>query len=351
MKILILNGDLSRAGGTERVSSLLANELSESGYEIVCVDFINGGDPFFNVSTQITMDFVFDRPVRPLFNYIQAVWKISALVKRHQPDVFISVESMLCLFSIPALAKKNVRHLCWEHFNFFNDNGKLGRKVARKLAARFCSDIVTLTERDKEEWQKNLDIKGNILSIPNPCAFPLSSHNLESKNLLAVGGLVEVKGFARLLDAWALVKEKNGFILNIVGDGPLFQKLKEKVHSLGIDSTVVFHGKQTDIASYYREASIFCLSSDFEGFPMVLLEAQAFGLPTVSFDCLTGPAEILDSTGSLLVKNNDIQAFSDAIQKLILSNQLRAEISLAMHEKAKHYQPSLVVQQWLELLS
>ncbi len=109
-------------------------------------------------------------------------------------------------------------------------------------------------------------------------------------------------------------------------------------------------GNTSNVSKYYKEAEIFCLSSRFEGFGMVLIEALAFGLPIVSFDCEVGPAEILEDTGSILVAQNNTKQFSQSLIKLMNNDSERKVISTASKEKAKIYQPENIIKQWIELI-
>ncbi|WP_261863585.1 glycosyltransferase [Psychrobacter sp. JCM 18900] len=119
---------------------------------------------------------------------------------------------------------------------------------------------------------------------------------------MAVGGLTQIKGFDMLLEAWVQVNSSMpDWKLVIVGEGEDRNKITGFIERAKLTESVCLVGNTSHISRYYEQAEIFCLSSRFEGFPMVLLETLAFGLPVVSFDCDTGPAEILKGTGSLLV--------------------------------------------------
>ena len=109
-------------------------------------------------------------------------------------------------------------------------------------------------------------------------------------------------------------------------------------------------GNTDNVGQYYEQAEIFCLSSRFEGFPMVLLETLAFGLPVVSFDCDTGPAEVLENTGSILVAQNDKPQLSTSLIDLMNNEEQRRIISLRSKEKAEVYQPENIINQWVTLL-
>jgi len=353
MRVLILGGNFDNAGGTERVGSMLSNGLSEAGYEIILASLSCGEKPFFPIDKDIKIVSLFNTPGRALYRTPSIVYKIRELLKEERIDTMIVVETMLVLFTLPAVLGLPVKHVCWEHFNFNTDLGKKGRPIARQLAARYCDSIVTLTERDKEYWLKGTHHKSQITAIANPCPFPVQQYIKEgnTKIVLAVGRLTYQKGFDLLLESWVQVhKLMPDWTLKIVGEGNDRIKLTNFIEKNELTNSVELVGNTNDISKYYREAEIFCLSSRFEGFGMVLIEALAFGLPIVSFDCEVGPAEILENTGSILVPQNNIGQLTYSLVELMSNDEQRKIISSKSKEKAQIYQPENIISQWIDLL-
>lgn len=353
MRVLFLGGNFNNTGGTERVGSLVANGLSEAGYEIVLASMSGGDKPFFPLNKEIKVTSLFNSPGRTLYRTPSLIYKIRKLLKSEKIDVLIVVETMSVLFTLPAVIGLPVKHICWEHFNFKSDLGKKGRRLARQLAARYCDSVVTLTERDKEYWLAGTQHKNQITAIPNPCPFPVqdNAYPEHSKIILAVGRLVNIKGYDFLLQAWLkVIKYAPDWQLKIVGEGEERASLSQFIADNNLADSVELVGNTDNVQKYYEQAAIFCLSSRFEGFPMVLLETLSFGLPVVSFDCDTGPAEILDGTGSKLVKPNDTDLLADGLNELIADIDLREDISKKSKEKAKQYQSEKIIETWVELL-
>ena len=353
MKVLILGGNFNNTGGTERVGSMLANGLSEAGYEIVLGSIAYGDKPFFPINKDINVISLFNSPGRTLYRTPNIIYKIRKLLKEERIDTLIVVETMSILFTLPATLGLPVTHICWEHFNFNSDLGKKGRRVARQLAARYCDSVVTLTERDKGYWLKGTQHKSQITAIANPCPFPVQEYIKEenTKIVLAVGRLTYQKGFDMLLDAWIQVnKSMPDWTLKIVGEGEDRAKLTNFIKKNKLTDSVELVGNTDDVGQYYKEAEIFCLSSRFEGFPMVLLETLAFGLPIVSFDCDTGPAEVLEDTGSILVPQSDTNKLALSLIDLMSDNQQRKKISIRSKEKAQIYQPENIINKWISIL-
>ena len=354
MRIMLLFGSFSNSGGTERVGSLIANGLSKAGHKIIATSIsCDDKKPFFPLEKNIKLISLFKSSGRALYRAPVISYKLRKLILNEKVDVLIVIETMAVLFTLPAVAGISVKHICWEHFNFNNDLGKKGRRFARQLAARYCDSVVTLTERDKEYWIQGTKHKNQITAIPNPCPFPVQKNSsCDSKIVLAVGRLVHIKGYDLLLKAWLKVaNEAPDWKLKIVGEGEERDSLTRFIIDNSLSDSVELVGKTNDVKKYYEQAEIFCLSSRFEGFPMVLLETLSFGLPVVSFDCDTGPAEILNETGSILIEPYDTNLLAAGLLKLMDDADLRKSISLKSKEKAKQYQPSKIIEEWVSLIN
>ena len=353
-KICFLVGNLSNSGGTERVTTLIANNLVEySKYEILILSIVDGKIPFFDLDPTISITSIHDKKISFKSHYVSTVWNIRKFVQEKKIDTLIVVDSVACIFTIPALLGLKIKHICWEHFNFKHNNGVKSRDLARHLAARYCDNVITLTETDKLFWHDSLNkIKAKITTIANPCPYNIQDYEkTNSKVVLAVGRLSSQKGFDRLLECWIQVNRiVPDWKLKIVGDGDYRDKLSEFIKHHQLTDSVELVGKTDNVSKYYQEADIFCLSSRYEGFPMVLLETLAFGLPVISFDCETGPAEILANTDSILVPQGNIDLLASSLINLMKNEEKRKVISIKSKEKAKLYQPQSIIQHWIKLL-
>lgn len=355
--ICFLIGNLNNSGGTERVTSLIANGLSEQAdYEVSILNFFDGTHPAFAINSEISLFSLFNKKKSMQSMFLVAIFRIRKFIIEHNIDTLIVVDSISCVFTVPALFGLKVNHICWEHFNFLNNNGSRFRDIGRKLAAKYCDTVITLTNRDKGLWKHGLQkISSNLICIPNPTPFKSNAHIPQKsfKMVLAAGRLTYVKGFDFLLEAWAIVcKDNDDWILQIAGGGEEDQKLRALSKSLNIDDRVIFLGQKNNIEEYYKESSFFCLTSRNEGLPMVLLEAQSFGLPIVAFDCDTGPSEIIEhnKTG-LLVNNGDIK---DLSLKLLQIMNIKDEDFILMSrlslEKSKQFNVCNILKKWVDIV-
>ena len=155
------------------------------------------------------------------------------------------------------------------------------------------------------------------------------------------------------MEAWKIIASKRSdWTLKLVGEGEQKKALMNQCKALGIESTVVFEGATQNMAKAYCDSSLFLLTSRFEGFGLVLAEAMQCGVPCVSFDCPHGPADIIDNgKNGMLVENGNIEAFADAVLKLIDDEELRTRMGKAAIEKAKAYLPETIMPQWITLFN
>lgn len=353
LRIGFLTGTLNTMGGTERMAVTLANALAEHGFESSVLS-LWGRSSCFPLHPAVTHDAIFSE--RPSYKraYVRTVMGIRQYAKRHDIDVLVLVDTMLTLFTVPALAGLGVRQIAWEHFHFDENLGRRARPLARRLAARACNEIVVLTERDRARWIEALQPKNRVVSIRNPLSFPMPEQLAprDTKTVLAVGRLTHQKAFDVLLKAWAEVsKYAPDWKLLIAGEGEDRADLEALRQQLGLESSVTLPGTYADVTTVYRQASIFCLSSRYEGLPLVLIEAMAYGLPIVSTDCKTGPHELFGGTdAAVLVPVDDPTALAAQLLSVINNPEEATRLGAAARSKAREYALDHVVQQWLALL-
>lgn len=375
---MIVYYGLNNGAGIERVCSMIANGLSESGHEVIVGSYGPSDKPFFPLNKNINIIPLLDFPNNSLgrlpitaykikninntayrlrnkiYDVPYTIYNIRKLLKKERIDIIIAVDIMSVQFTLPATLGLKIKHIAWEHFNFSNEY--ISKDIIfRKLAARYCDSVITLTEEDKKCWLENTNHNSQIRNIPNPCPFPIQDINSDKKTekiVLAVGRLYDHKGFDLLLQSWIKVtKIMPEWKLKIVGEGVERAKLTEFIEENRLTDSVELVGKTNDISKFYKEAQIFCLSSRVEGFGMVLTEALAFGIPIVSFDCGPGPAEVLKDTGSILVPKNDVNQFALSLIDLMQDEQSRKAISLKGKKKVEIYQPDNIINEWLELIN
>lgn len=352
-KIAFLINDLSHAGGTERVTTVIANELHKIGYHIVIYILNPSETSFFELNDKIKIKSINKNGTSGVKKLLTGVFRLWNEVRNDDIDILISVDSTLSLYALPATItrKKRTKNICWEHFNFMSNLDKKSRDIGRKISALYSDKVVVLTDQDKGFWENSFGTtRGNIIRIHNPSAFSLEDvYSPDSRTILCVGRLVEQKGFDLILKAWKLLPRDLDWELVIVGDGPQKVFLETYISENNLDN-VRLVPSTLNIKEYYNKAGVFCLPSRFEGYVLVLVEALTFALPSIAFDCETGPAEIMQNDSGILVPKENVEIFADKISMLINDSELRGKYSERAFMQAKNFSITSISRQWVDLI-
>jgi glycosyltransferase involved in cell wall biosynthesis len=237
-----------------------------------------------------------------------------------------------------------------EQMHLHAHSGSLKRAMKRlypKLDA-----LAVLTERDLQEYQKLLSGGLRLVAIPNTARqMPGPKADLAARTVLAAGRLTRQKGFDLLIDAFErVVSAHPDWRLRICGRGHLGADLRRDVKERGLSEVIELPGPR-DLAEEMAQASIFVLSSRFEGFPLVLLEAMSKGMAVVSFDCPTGPGDAVDDhRNGILVPPQDVEGLAAGITELIEDEDLRRRCAEAAVETARSYSVDAIGPKWEALL-
>lgn len=228
---------------------------------------------------------------------------------------------------------------------------KIRAKMDERLVSKFDSFVV-LTEEDAEMWG---DVP-NIKVIPNAAKFISSGYSsCQNKRVIAVGRLDYQKSFDRLIEAWALVQQTDKYSdwhLDIFGQGEWRNMLQQMIDERGLQDRVTLNKPTKDIAKEYASSSMLVMSSHYEGFPMVMIEAMACGLPVVTFDYKCGPRDIIDhEINGLLVKDGDIEGLAQALMRLMNADELRQKMGEKARLVVDRYSEEKVMSKWQELYS
>lgn len=211
--------------------------------------------------------------------------------------------------------------------------------------------LVVLTEYDKADWEK----AGcrNVACIPNPCCLDGLEIPMESKKkiVLAVGRLHEQKGFDLLLQAWQPIEKTHSeWTLRIVGEGPKRAELENQIKYLHLQH-VVLSGRTNDVVNEYAQASLFVLSSRYEGLPLAMMEAMWSGVPCVAFDCPQGARALIETSRGWLVPNGDVEALAQQIIYCFShANEAQARAKEAQQFVQEHYSEAQIMPQWVQII-
>lgn len=359
-KILFVTGSQSKSGGVERACADLANQLAlDPNNELIVLSAMQGQVSFFSVSTQIKLEEIYSSARSLQIYAIDYICRLRSFIKKFNPDIIIIVESFLAVFVLPATIGVSSLVINWEHFGAHTSLGTPLRRLARRAAARFCDHIVVLTDADLKLWLKKYRMNSGRISVIrniNPMYQHTSENSLpkDSKVVLAVGRLEHQKGFDLLLDAWKKipVSSRDGWCLRIVGEGSMRAQLEAQLSKLDIQKEVELPGRINDIATEYRNAGIFVLSSRYEGFVLAMMEAMTFGLPIISFDCPTGPREIINpNQNGILVNYMDVNLLARELEVMMLSPELRRNLGSQCRNTILDYAPAKIVENWKALFN
>lgn len=358
MKLLYITNGITGAGGLERVLAVKASLLAEEmGYEVNILSLNEEGkDPFFEFSPKISRHSIplGGHPLHYINSYRNG---IQQMVRDIRPDIISVCDDGLKGFFIPAILGSGIPVIYERHVSKLTEIGagqsrlskifsSLKFRLMNHLAKSF-DRFVVLTEGNTKEWTLN-----NMKVIQNPLPFyPDEVSTLRNKKVIAVGKQSYQKAYDLLLESWAMLPEElKDWQLHIYGKKNESLRLDDLAGKLGIGQRVFFHSPTRDIEKEFLESSVFVLSSRFEGFGMVIIEAMACGLPVVSFDCPHGPADIIThGTDGFLARNGDTEELSRYLSLLMGDITLRQQFGISGRETARQFLPQTVVKQWDDL--
>lgn len=351
MKIMICVNNLTN-GGAERVASLWANGFSKRGNEVHLVICDNNKEKSYPLSEEIKVHNIF-KEGKAVSRYLRKIWSIHSLMRSIRPDVAIAVlrpwNKWLPLAAIGLKTKLiNTEHNSFERPESAPMTSTL--KFEKYWLNKLYDGITVLTERDKTVYGDKIR---PVFVLPNPLAFsPIKEINQKKNVILAVGrcDVWHYKGFDNLLRAWGMIaKDFPLWQLRIVGNANI--KTKSFLHSIAedhhINEQVQFVSFKKDVVQEYRDASIFVLSSRYEGFGLVLIEAMSQGCACVACDYKGRQREIIGSEeAGLLCEPEDNEQLAAAIKRLIVDEKLRESIQANAIERSRYFSLDNTMKRW-----
>lgn len=372
MKLIYCTHSLCNPGGMERV---LLNKVTwlcaNTDWEIKIVTTDQNGRPLFYpvpdgvVMIDLDINYSNDNDkgvLTKITGYLRRrrlhKERLTELLMREKADVVVSLYPSESSF-IPYI-KDGSKKVLELHFNKFfrlqyNRTGLLGlidrwrTRQDERIVRRF-DKFVVLSQEDKGYWGKMRNLK----VIPNAALFMAENYSDVSRHrVIAVGRLDYQKGFDRLIEAWRIIHQHEDckdWTLDIFGQGEWKERLQDMIEACGLQDCVKLNAPTKQIGREYANSSMLVMSSNYEGFPMVMIEAMACGLPAVSFDFKCGPKDIIQhGVNGLLVKNGDIQGLADVMMHLMADEQLRQRMSAEARKVVETYSEEVVMRKWLEL--
>lgn len=366
LRILIALPSLA-AGGAERVGANLAKMWCDEGHEVRVVTFSSPADDFYHLDGRVSRRSLGLR--EPSGNLAVAVWNTARRVlgvrrELRDFDAHVAIGLMSAANTITGLAAvgTNCKAIGCEHTHPPMQPLGRARELVRTLAYRTLAAVVALTEASAD-WLRRNTLASNVYVIPNAAVWPLPSGEpvlstdlvckAGRKILLAVGRLEPVKAHDVLITAFANVApEQKDWDLVILGEGRLRPELELLIDQLGMTGRVFLPGRVGNLDAWYGKASLFAMTSQYEGFPSSLLEAMSSGVAALSVDCDTGPRDIIrDKTDGVLVPNHDLQALQQQLASLMGNERERARLASAAQEVRDRFSEARVRDLWAELFA
>lgn len=369
MKIVYSILGTYNSGGMERVLSNKANYLAALGYEVVIITTDQRGreSNFFlhqNISQiDLGINYTDDHNLsllHKIFSYRnkQRIHRreLTEILEKLKADIVISMfdHDVTFLHQIKDGSKKVLEiHFSRYKRIQYNTTGlskviNIYRMKQDLSLAKKYERFVVLTQEDSMNW-KGLD---NIIVIPNAHTFwPSKKASLIRKRAIAVGRFDYQKGFDDLIKAWKIIAVKYPeWKLDIYGEGPLKQKMKFQIYEMHLSNHIFLHNPIKNIMKAYMNSGIVLMTSRYEGLPMVLLEAQACGLPVVSYACKCGPRDIIsENKNGFLVAEGDIVGFADKVCLLLGDDLRRMEMGRRAREMSRNFSEERIMKHWLKL--
>lgn len=350
-KIAIVIADMAAPGGAEKVAADLAEEFHSRKHDVTVIKFENYGDiPRFSYpgrTIQLNLPSREGGFPRQLLTLVKRAWYFRKVFKQEKFD---HIFSFLEASNVPcALASREAvlsMHL---------DPDKMTPHEWRAVKWFYprAKRVITVSQQMRELLIKRAHL-GNVKTIYNPVNTRLIHEKsqepiaIEGRFILGVGRLERQKRFDLLIDAFAQTQAQQECKLVIVGRGSQQEALEQQISSLGMQERIILAGFEVNPYKYMAKAEFQVMSSDYEGYPLVLIEALSLGCPIVSTDCPTGPREIIRSgENGLLVETGNADALASGIDELLSKPALREQMRHKAKESVNANDIAVVADAWL----
>lgn len=373
MHILYIYSELTIKGGADKIIIEKANYFVRHGYEVTIVTEAQMGRPLaFPLDSSvkhIDMGLNFNEQyrhgsLRRLWIYLKLMSQykriLSTILMKENADIAITtlgrsisilpyVNDKSVKIGEAHTTKRNLRSL-----HLLECRGGIHKYVANFMRWKMernishLKSLVLLTPEDANDWSSIVETH----VIPNPISLiPSVPASLNNKQVLMVGRYNDAKGYDYLIDAWAIVHHRHpDWILNVYGSGELHDQVVKWISVKHLEKTIILHEPTSEIIERYLESSICVLSSRYEGFSLVIVEAMSCGVPCVSFDSPHGPRNIIrNGEDGIIVEYLNSQALADGICSLIENVKLRKELGSNARKNVIRFSEEVVMKQWDDL--
>ena len=343
-------------GGAERVMSIMANHWVAKGWQITLFTYDDGSEPPAYGLDPAVIHRPLDlkggstNPIRAVASNLKRLFVLRRAIRESAPEVVISFLDVVNVRTILAGIGLGVPVIVSEHIDPAQHRIGVVWRVLRRVSYRYAASVIALTTDALGYFSAAVRRKGYV--IPNPIALPVESNRTgvvkRDRTIVGMGRLTYQKGFERLLHAFSFIARKHPeWSLIIWGEGAGRAALEILRDELGLQGRVSFPGWTGEPFMEMRRAGLFVLSSRYEGFGMVLGEAMACGAPVVSFDCASGPSEIIrDGVDGVLVPPGDVRALATVMDRLLADESERDRLGGRAVEVVSRFDKEKVMGMW-----
>lgn len=350
--------DIHYIGGVERVTVNMANYYVTAGHRVTILSLSRKKDlNFFNLDERVVihyLNFHFENGFN-LPQKIASVFKVNSYLKKIKEQAIVIATGTSYPSSLLAMLprRKNLKTIGFQHATYASARHIWG--LLRWLFFSRLDAVVSLVECDLPDLKKH---NSNCWVIPNALHFyPEKFAKLENKTILTIGRMHPEKGYDLLIKVFEKFTVTHpDWRFKILGDGPLKNEIIESIEKTGFKERIEILPPSDQIYDHFLEASIYLMPSRVEPFGMVLLEAQACGLPVVAFNCPTGPAEIItnftdgcNNADGFLIHPFDLDEMNSKLHELCTNPELRKSLGHNGHENVKRFAPEAIYQKWDQL--
>ncbi len=352
-------------GGAERVTANLANHWAEKGWRVTVVTLASRSLDFYELHpavNRIALDLAGEsgNAFVALARNLRRVFALRRVLRQVQPDVVLAMMSSAnILLALAATGLKRIATVGSERIHPPQyPLGSIWESLRADLYGRLAA--VTSLTQESAAWLRQHTKAKKIAVIPNAAPYPLPVQQpyLEPeillggrRMLLAVGRLCEQKQFDLLIRVFQrLLKEFPDWALVILGEGPDRKALEEQIQGADLSERILLPGRAGNIGQWYEAADLYVMTSRFEGFPNTLAEAMAHGCAAVSFDCDTGPRDIIrHEVDGLLVPPGDEVALENSLSRLMADETLRRQFADRAIEARERFSIEKIAGMWEQL--
>lgn len=356
-RLCLVDFNMSVLGGVEKVTSVMANELSKY-YKVYIVSITNGKNGCkYKIDNKIEISSLANGELRLRDAIVKGNIELRKYFNDNKIDVAILMGTYAAIAGIFTKPFTKTKIIFSDHGALINQWDDKKITLIRYIVSKFSDKTITLTNKSREDYIKKFNISPQKIeciynSIDTEMYKYTKEYDCKSKKILTIGRISEEKGFDLLIKVAKIILKKHpDWEWHIFGEGEKFEDIKAEIKKNKLSNNLFLKGSIECAYDIYNNYSIFVLTSYREGLPLVLLEAKSSKLPSISFDIITGPNEIItDNVNGFLIKPYNIEEMAEKIELLIQSEDLRKNFSDNSIIDISKFENNTIMEQWKKII-